>query len=188
MVWLQERGTRSVSCVFAELASCCSSNERISTNYPPAAVPRCLGGEFSERSPPAEGVAHLPHTLVVVFFRSSRWIFPRFYKTPTLRLAPAAAAGMLVDMIDRTESQLVHQMEHWGFELLDPHHAHSPGFGRLLVAMRSIPTRQHYDPEAIHLHLINSDGAPVAATLHQETPGALAPAGGAWGCNRDGSP
>ena len=77
---------------------------------------------------------------------------------------------MLVDVNDTTERQLVHQMEHWGFELLDPHHAHSPGFGRLLVAMRSIPTRQHYDPEAIHLHLINADGAPVAATLHQETP------------------
>ena len=76
---------------------------------------------------------------------------------------------MVVDMIDKTKSELVHQMEHWGFELLDPLHANSPGFGRLLVAIRSMPTRQHYDPEAIHLHVVDTDGAPLAASLHQET-------------------
>lgn len=49
-------------------------------------------------------------------------------------------------------------MKKWGFLLQDKPHRSSPGYGRLLVAIRPWPTRKHYDPRALHLSMRDSDG------------------------------
>ncbi len=38
-------------------------------------------------------------------------------------------------------------MAHWGFAVFDPVHPRSPGFRRLIVAVRPTPTYEHFDPE-----------------------------------------
>lgn len=52
------------------------------------------------------------------------------------------------------EEQFVfHEMEDWGYSLLDKAHPDSPGYTGLLVAIRQTPTELHFDPEAIELRL-----------------------------------
>lgn len=64
---------------------------------------------------------------------------------------------------------LLRHMERWGYDLTEPPHPRSPGYNRLIVAMRRRPTEEHYDPEAIHLHLCGAQGTPVRTTVHRDT-------------------
>ena len=72
-------------------------------------------------------------------------------------------------MTDQEAAELLRRMENWGYDLLDPPHPRSPGYGRLLVAIRRIPTEDHYDPEAIHLQLCGAQGVPMRATIQLES-------------------
>ena len=72
-------------------------------------------------------------------------------------------------MIDQEATELLRHMEHWGYDLADPPHPRSPGYGRLLVAIRRTPTEDHYDPEAIQLHLCSAQGPPARTTIHLDT-------------------
>ncbi len=71
-------------------------------------------------------------------------------------------------MLDSKAGDLVSRMEHWGFELIDPLHDQSPGYGGLAVAIRKSPTRSHYDPEQVHLVLVDANGSLSSATLEFE--------------------
>ncbi len=65
--------------------------------------------------------------------------------------------------------ELIRRMENSGFELLDRPHPRSPGYSELAVAIRRIPTEQHYDPEAIHLSISEGQGYPSHTTLYMES-------------------
>lgn len=64
--------------------------------------------------------------------------------------------------------QLIAHMAHWGFDLIDPPHANSPGGRLLLVAMRRRPTSAHYDPESLTLPLADERGALGPAVLYRD--------------------
>ena len=55
------------------------------------------------------------------------------------------------------EGSILHRMEHWGYYLLPKSHPRSPGYTGLLVAIGETPTREHYDPESIHLRIAEAD-------------------------------
>lgn len=55
------------------------------------------------------------------------------------------------------EQSILHQMEHWGYYLLPKSHPESPGYTGLLVAIRETPTGEHFDPESIHLRIIEDN-------------------------------
>ena len=56
-------------------------------------------------------------------------------------------------------------MEHWGYYLLPKSHPESPGYTGLLVAIRETPTGQHFDPESIHLRIVEKDKETSWATF-----------------------
>ncbi|MGB8646745.1 MAG: hypothetical protein WCF84_16005 [Anaerolineae bacterium] len=68
------------------------------------------------------------------------------------------------------QNALIHnpidEMEHWGYHLLEQVHSYSPGYTGLMVAIRSMPTRQHYDPEMVRLSLLTLPGQVEEATLN----------------------
>lgn len=72
-------------------------------------------------------------------------------------------------MTDSEAAELIRHMERWGYDLVEPHHRRSPGYGRLIVAMRRTPTEEHYDPEAIHLQLCGPQGFPQRSTMQMDT-------------------
>ncbi len=72
---------------------------------------------------------------------------------------------ILKDMTDIELRQIAKHMDNWGYDLLDPPHAGSPGGRLLLVAMRRLPTNEHYDPEALRLLLADERGAQGYVTL-----------------------
>lgn len=55
------------------------------------------------------------------------------------------------------EQSILQQMEHWGYYLLPKSHSESPGYTGLLVAIRETPTGEHFDPESIHLRIIEDN-------------------------------
>lgn len=55
------------------------------------------------------------------------------------------------------ESILKH-IEGWGYRALSKPHADSPGYSRLLVAIRKKPTGEHFDSERLRLRLRDSQG------------------------------
>lgn len=73
-------------------------------------------------------------------------------------------------MSNKSVADSIRRMEHWGYILTDRPHPDSPGYGRLLVAIRRVPTQEHYDPEAIHLQLCESHGSVVRTSLHLDSP------------------
>ena len=52
------------------------------------------------------------------------------------------------------------QVDNWGYLPLPPTHPESPGYTGLLIAMRPVPTGKHFDPEYLHLHIVNTQGRP----------------------------
>jgi len=52
------------------------------------------------------------------------------------------------------EQSSLHWMEHLGYYLLPKSHPGSPGYTGLLVAIRETPTEEYYDPESIHLRIM----------------------------------
>ena len=71
-------------------------------------------------------------------------------------------------MTDLEAAELIRYMQRWGFDINDQPHPHSPGYGRLVVAMRRIPTEEHYDPESIHLQLVGPQGYALRHTIQME--------------------
>ena len=59
-------------------------------------------------------------------------------------------------------------MEHWGYYLLPKSHPESPGYTGLLVAIREKPAGEHFDPESMHLRIIEKDKETSWATLKSE--------------------
>jgi hypothetical protein len=72
-------------------------------------------------------------------------------------------------MTDQEAVDLIRHMQHWGYDLADPPHPRSPGYGRLIIALRPKPTENHYDPEAIHLQLSGAQGFPTRTTVTSST-------------------
>jgi len=64
-----------------------------------------------------------------------------------------------------SEQNFLQKMENWGYYLLPKFHPNSPGYTGLLVAIRETPTKQHFDPELIHLRLSDEDGLVRSVTL-----------------------
>jgi hypothetical protein len=58
----------------------------------------------------------------------------------------------------------------WGYTFLDAPHPDSLGYSGLIVAIRERPTGQHFDPEAIHLHLCDATGGMRGTTLTWQSP------------------
>lgn len=63
-------------------------------------------------------------------------------------------------------TDLVKQVDDWGYYLLPQAHPHSPGHTGLLVAIRETLTRMHFDPESMSLQIVDEDGLPIWATFH----------------------
>jgi hypothetical protein len=59
--------------------------------------------------------------------------------------------------------------EDWRYELLDPPHSGSPGYGRLAVSIWEKPTGKPYEPETLHLHLWDVTGMIRGDTLRGGT-------------------
>lgn len=57
-----------------------------------------------------------------------------------------------------------------GYRLLPPAHRDGPGGGGLLIAIRSEPTRRHFDPMTIHLRLQDRRGAAKWRSLSLHSP------------------
>jgi hypothetical protein len=57
-------------------------------------------------------------------------------------------------------SHLLNQIENWGFYLLPKSHRNSLGHTGLLVAIREHPTDAHFDPETLHVRILDEDGVP----------------------------
>jgi hypothetical protein len=57
------------------------------------------------------------------------------------------------------------QTDDWGYYLLPRPHPASPGYGGLLISIRPLPTRKHFDPERIELQLCDKDGMAHGAAL-----------------------
>ena len=64
-----------------------------------------------------------------------------------------------------SEQNFIDRMEQWGYYLLPKFHPHCFGHTGLLVAIREIPTKQHFDPESIHLRLDDKDNASRSVVL-----------------------
>jgi len=58
----------------------------------------------------------------------------------------------------------------WGYSFLHAPHPDSLGYSGLVIAIREKPTGQHFDPEAIHLHLCNATGGMRGTTLTWQSP------------------
>ncbi|MGE5141096.1 MAG: hypothetical protein ACM3JD_16635 [Rudaea sp.] len=70
---------------------------------------------------------------------------------------------------ERMRESLIERMEHWGYYLLPAPHEHCPGYSGLLVAIRAIPTRRHYDPESIGLDILLPPGRIETMAFGRET-------------------
>jgi len=55
------------------------------------------------------------------------------------------------------EQSILRRMEYWGYYLLPKSHPNSLGYTGLVVPIRETPTGEHYDPESIHLRIIEKD-------------------------------
>ena len=66
------------------------------------------------------------------------------------------------------EQSILHRMEHWGYYLLPKSHPDSPGYTGLLVAIREKPTGEHFDPESMHLRIMEADKDTSWATLRSK--------------------
>jgi len=69
--------------------------------------------------------------------------------------------GLLVE-----EGKLFERMHAWGYQFAYRHHPESPGFATLMVAIREMPTRMHFDPETIRVLAPMEDGAVSWVTFH----------------------
>jgi len=58
----------------------------------------------------------------------------------------------------------------WGYCLYSRPHPRSPGFSRVLVAIRKAPTEAHFDPEVIELRLHEMDGTTSRTALGLKPP------------------
>ncbi|MGE5140398.1 MAG: hypothetical protein ACM3JD_13105 [Rudaea sp.] len=77
-------------------------------------------------------------------------------------------------MVDRSSAGILEQMEHWGYYLLPPTYAESPGYTGLLVALREHPTLKHFDPESLSIPLVRPDGRIEETRMTLEHPSAAA--------------
>ncbi|MBN1991289.1 MAG: hypothetical protein JW953_01185 [Anaerolineae bacterium] len=64
-----------------------------------------------------------------------------------------------------SEQDFIDRMEKWGYYLLPKSHPHCFGHTGLLIAIRETPTKQHFDPELIHLRLGDKDNLARLVTL-----------------------
>lgn len=65
------------------------------------------------------------------------------------------------------DQTILRQMHNWGYQLVPDEFSHNLGGRALLVALRSQPTRVHFDPETLHLRLQEGDIAQwVTLTFH----------------------
>ncbi len=67
------------------------------------------------------------------------------------------------------EQVVLKKMGDWGYYVLPQEQLHRMGCRGLLVALRDKPSRVHFDPETLHLHLKEEDQA-VGVTLTFESP------------------
>src|SRR4029078_13012366 len=67
-----------------------------------------------------------------------------------------------------TATELAGEVDHWGF-VAHPDLPDRPGPAFLLVALRPVPTLQHYHPEAVD-YWVTKDGRGERRTLTQESP------------------
>lgn len=58
----------------------------------------------------------------------------------------------------------------WGYRMLPPPHPRSLGHGGLVVAVRKEPTGLHFDPERLHLRLVDATGRAKWTTVSRLSP------------------
>ncbi len=71
-------------------------------------------------------------------------------------------------MNDLEVVELLRQLKNWGYIVSIPPHRRSPGYQRLLIAIRDEPTEEHYDPEYVHLQICGPSGYPQRTTIHRD--------------------
>ena len=69
-----------------------------------------------------------------------------------------------------SEQSILNSMENWGYCLLPRPYPDSPGCSGLLVAIREIPTKHHFDPESMELRLYNADNPAHRVILKLQPP------------------
>ncbi len=69
-----------------------------------------------------------------------------------------------------SEQSVFMQMEDWGYFLLPKSHPDSPGYTGLLVAIREMPTKAHFDPEMMRLRILDRSGIATWITLRVKPP------------------
>ena len=85
------------------------------------------------------------------------------------RLSPGVTRPMDADpALGLTATELAGQVDHWGF-VAQPDLPDRPDPAFLLVALRPVPTLQHYDPEAVD-YWVTKDGRGERRTLTHESP------------------
>ncbi len=71
-------------------------------------------------------------------------------------------------MEEPTIAAWLKHMEHLGYDLLPQLHPRCPGHQGLLVAIRRTPTLAHFDPEALRLPVVDTQGLVTVTTFHLE--------------------
>lgn len=68
------------------------------------------------------------------------------------------------------EQSLLALVKDWGYRVLPPPHPHSLGYSGLVVAVRKEPTGLHFDPERLHLRLVDHTGRARWTTVSRLSP------------------
>jgi len=65
----------------------------------------------------------------------------------------------MVESMPAEKQELFECMRAWGYQFAYRQHPESPGFTRLMIAIRETPTRMHFDPETLRIHAPMDDGS-----------------------------
>ncbi|MBN2555166.1 MAG: hypothetical protein JXA97_04435 [Anaerolineales bacterium] len=64
------------------------------------------------------------------------------------------------------DAEILERMRSWGYQFAMKSHPDSPGFSTLMIAIREVPTRKHYDAEVIRVQVPSDEGMLVWTAFH----------------------
>ena len=64
------------------------------------------------------------------------------------------------------DAEILERMQAWGYQFAMKSHPDSPGYSTLMIALREIPTRKHYDAEVIRVQIPSDEGTLTWTAFH----------------------
>lgn len=65
---------------------------------------------------------------------------------------------------------IIREMSHWGYAVMQRIHPTSPGYRVLAIALRTEPTKAHFDPEVVTLTIYGQEQLSHTIHLHHNSP------------------